>query len=75
MALDPDPVGVRVQILDPLVSGGDDLRRLDPRVLEPVLALAARLGRDLLGRLVRALEDAGDLLADALERPADRRLR
>ena len=45
VALDPDPVGVGVEVLDPLVGAGDDLRRLDPRVLEPVLGLARATAR------------------------------
>ncbi len=37
VALDPDPVGIGVELLDPLVRRDDDLGRLDPRLLEPVL--------------------------------------
>ncbi len=38
------------------------------RVLETILGLPARRGRDLLRGVVGALKDPGDLLADALER-------
>ncbi len=74
MTLDPDPVRVGVQILDPLVRVGDDLGRLFARVLEAILGLRSRLCGDLLGGRVRALQNARDLLADPLERLADRGL-
>ena len=75
LALQPDPVGVGVQVLDPLLGVLGDLCGLDARLREPILGLAARLRGDLLGRLVRALQDPRDLLAHPLERPAHRRLR
>ncbi len=43
-------------------------------LLEPVLGLTARLRGDLLGRIVRSLQDPRDLLADALQRAPDRGL-
>jgi hypothetical protein len=75
LALQPDPVGVGVQVADALLGSVGDLRRLGARLLQPVLGLAARLGRDLLRGLVGALQDPRDLLPDALQRPAHRCLR
>ena len=40
VALDPDPVGVGVEVLDPLLRRGGDLGRLGAGLLEPVLGLA-----------------------------------
>ena len=74
MALGPDPVGVGVEVLDLLLGAGHELGSPRCGPLEPILGLAARLSGDLLGGLVGALEDPRDLLADPLERPADRRL-
>src|ERR1700727_143955 len=43
-------------------------------MLEAVLSLAPRLSRYLLGGVMRALKDPGDLLADPLQRLANRGL-
>ena len=60
--------------MTPLLGGRRDPRASLPRHFEAILGLAARLRGDLLGGVVRALEDPGDLLADALERAAHGRL-
>ena len=69
-ALDPDPIGVGVQVLDPLLRRGDDLGRFDSGRLEAVLGLGAGLPSDLFSRFVGALKNARDLLANPLQGPA-----
>ena len=55
--LGPDPIGVSVEILDPLHAGGRDIEGLLTRLLEPILGLAPGLGGDLLSGVVGALQD------------------
>ena len=58
VTLGPDPVGLSVELADPLLGRGHDLSRLLTRGLQPVLGLAAGLGGDPLAGLVGALKDS-----------------
>ncbi len=82
VALCPDMVDLRVELGCALLGIARDLLRASARLLldgarflagarQSLLGLGARLGRQLLGGLMRALEDLGHLFADALKRPAD----
>ncbi len=75
LALQPDPIGVGVEVLDVLLGRVGDLGRLDPGLLEAILGLAARLCGDLLGGLMGALQDPRDLLAHPLQSTPDGGLR
>ena len=69
--LGPDPVGLGVEVLDPLFAGGRDLRQ--PLGGRPQAGPRPRAGTgSLSARRSRArVEDPGDLLSDSLERSAD----
>jgi hypothetical protein len=73
--LGTDPLGLGVQVLDPVCRCGHDLHSLLTGHLEPVLSLASRLRRDLLGRVASALKNPRDLRAHPLERALDGTLR
>jgi len=70
VALNPDPVGVGIEVPDPLGRPRGDLGPFDPRVLKAILGFPTRLRGDHLRRLVSPLQDPGNLLPDALEGPA-----
>jgi ethylmalonyl-CoA mutase len=74
LALAPDAIGVQIELVHALLGDGRHVSGVARGLLAMVVSLALRRGDDLVGRVVRLLEDVCDLVADAFQSGANGRV-
>jgi hypothetical protein len=68
LSLGPDPIRIKIELVDALLGHSGDVGRVARRLLAVIVSLALGDGDDLVGGGVSLLKNRRDLVTDALDR-------